>query len=107
MNLMMLLEMAGAGFGDRVAVQCEGEALTYAELFGAAGAAAAEIAATGAENAAVLDVSSRGFASIRQESAPFCPSMAVGGPSAASLQGSYLPDGTFVTSTAPRSIASK
>jgi acyl-CoA synthetase (AMP-forming)/AMP-acid ligase II len=36
MNLMMLLEMAGASFGDRVAVQCEGEA----------------------ENAAVLDVSS-------------------------------------------------
>jgi acyl-CoA synthetase (AMP-forming)/AMP-acid ligase II len=58
MNLMMLLEMAGASFGDRVAVQCEGESLTFAELFGAAGAAAAEIAATGAENAAVLDVSS-------------------------------------------------
>ena len=58
MNLMMLLEMAGASFGDRVAVQCEGESLTYAELFGAAGAAAAEIASSGAENAAVLDVSS-------------------------------------------------
>jgi len=58
MNLMMLLEMAGAGFGDRVAVQCEGESLTYAELFAAAGAAAAEFAESKAQNAAVLDVSS-------------------------------------------------
>ena len=41
MNLMMLLEMAASGFGDRVAVQNGGEKLTYTELFGAAGAAAA------------------------------------------------------------------
>ena len=40
MNLMMLLEMAGQGFGDRVAIQNEDESLTYAELFAAAGAAA-------------------------------------------------------------------
>jgi len=58
MNLMMLLEMAGASFGDRVAVQCEGESLTYAELFAAAGAAAGEFAQSKAQNAAVLDVSS-------------------------------------------------
>jgi len=58
MNLMMLLEMAASGFPDRVAVQNGPERLTYAELFAAAGAAAAEIRASGAEHAAVLDVNS-------------------------------------------------
>jgi acyl-CoA synthetase (AMP-forming)/AMP-acid ligase II len=58
MNLMMLLEMAAQGFGDRVAIQNEGEALTYAELFAAAGGAAREIKDSGAARAAVLDVSS-------------------------------------------------
>ena len=58
MNLMMLLEMAASGFPDRVAVTDGVERLTYAELFGAAGAAAAEIRASGATRAAVLDVSS-------------------------------------------------
>ena len=58
MNLMMLLEMAAQGFGDRVAIQNEDEALTYAELFEAAGGAAREIQSSGAARAAVLDVSS-------------------------------------------------
>jgi len=58
MNLMMLLEMAASGLGDRVAVTNGDESLTYSELFDAAGAAAAEVSATGAERLAVLDVSS-------------------------------------------------
>lgn len=58
MNLMMLLEMASGGFGDRVAVQNGSDRLTYAELFDAAGAAAAHIQASGAQHVAVLDVSS-------------------------------------------------
>jgi acyl-CoA synthetase (AMP-forming)/AMP-acid ligase II len=58
MNLMMLLEMAASGFGERVAVVNEGQRLTYAELFQAAGAAADAIAASGAKHAAILDVSS-------------------------------------------------
>jgi acyl-CoA synthetase (AMP-forming)/AMP-acid ligase II len=41
-----------------VALACEGESLTYAELFGAAGAAAAEISAAGVERVALLDVTS-------------------------------------------------
>ncbi|HVN37757.1 MAG TPA: class I adenylate-forming enzyme family protein [Myxococcota bacterium] len=58
MNLMMLLEMAASGFGDRVAVVNEGERLAYADLLRAAGAAADAIAASGAKHAAILDVSS-------------------------------------------------
>jgi long-chain acyl-CoA synthetase len=58
MNLMMLLEMAASGFGERVAVVNEGERLSYADLFRAAGAAADAIAASGAKHAAILDVSS-------------------------------------------------
>ena len=58
MNLMMLLEMAAQGFGDRVAFQNGHDTLTYAELFRAAGTAAAELRASGAEHLAVLDVSS-------------------------------------------------
>src|SRR5262245_64532421 len=58
MNLMMLLEMAAAGMGERVAVQCEGERFTHAELFAGAGRLAARIRASGAERVSVLDVSS-------------------------------------------------
>jgi acyl-CoA synthetase (AMP-forming)/AMP-acid ligase II len=57
-NLMMLLEMAASGLGDRPAVTNGNESLTYAELFDAAGAAAAEVSAAGVEKLAVLDVSS-------------------------------------------------
>jgi acyl-CoA synthetase (AMP-forming)/AMP-acid ligase II len=58
MNLMMLLEMAVSGFPDRIALTCGEQNLSYAELFAATGAAAAEIRASGAQRAAVLDVSS-------------------------------------------------
>jgi len=58
MNLMMLLEMAAAANGDRVAVQCDGEVLRYEELFAASGAAALELKASGAAHLALLDVSS-------------------------------------------------
>ncbi len=58
MNLMMLLEMASSGMGERVAVQNEGQALSYAELFRAAGHAAERLKASGSQRLAVLDVSS-------------------------------------------------
>ena len=58
MNLMMLLEMAASGLGDRVAIQNGDERLSYAELFAAAGAAGAELRAAGVTRAAVLDVNS-------------------------------------------------
>jgi acyl-CoA synthetase (AMP-forming)/AMP-acid ligase II len=58
MNLMMLAEMAAQGFGDRTAFVNGNERLTYAELFRAAGAAAAQARASGAEHIAVLDISS-------------------------------------------------
>lgn len=58
MNLMMLLEMAAQGFGDRVAFKNEGDEMTYAELFRAAGATAAHLRESGAQHLAVLDVSS-------------------------------------------------
>lgn len=55
---MLLLEMAASGFGDRTAA-CNGEeSLTYSELFDAAGSAAREIAESGAERVALLDVNS-------------------------------------------------
>jgi len=58
MNLMMLLEMATDGFGDRIAIQNGAVKLSYAQLFAAAGAAAHSVAETGAERLAVLDVNS-------------------------------------------------
>ncbi len=58
MNLMTLLEMAAAGMGERVAVQCSGERWTHAELFAGAGRLAARIRDTAAERVSVLDVSS-------------------------------------------------
>jgi len=58
MNLMMLLEMATSGFGDRVAVKNEAASLTYSQLFAAAGAAATQVKESGAGRMAVLDVSS-------------------------------------------------
>ena len=58
MNVTMLLEMAAAAHGDRVAVQCGGEVLRYEELFAASGAAAHELQASGAAHLALLDVSS-------------------------------------------------
>jgi long-chain acyl-CoA synthetase len=58
LNLMMLLEMAGSAFDDRIAIQNDGDRLTYAELYAAAGAGAAEVRASGAKHVATLDVSS-------------------------------------------------
>jgi acyl-CoA synthetase (AMP-forming)/AMP-acid ligase II len=58
MNLMMLLEMASSGFGDRVAVTNGGRSLRYAELFRAASRAAQRIREAGVERVAMLDVSS-------------------------------------------------
>jgi len=58
MNLMMLLEMAAQGLGDRVAVTNGDESLSYSELFAAAGAAAADVSGRGVKHLAVLDVSS-------------------------------------------------
>jgi acyl-CoA synthetase (AMP-forming)/AMP-acid ligase II len=58
MNVMMLLEMAAEGFGERVAIQNGAHALTYAELFAAAGVAAHAVTTSGAERLAVLDVNS-------------------------------------------------
>jgi long-chain acyl-CoA synthetase len=58
MNLMMLLEMAAQGLGDRVAVTNGDESLTYSELFNAAGAAAADVSGRDVKHLAVLDVSS-------------------------------------------------
>jgi long-chain acyl-CoA synthetase len=58
MNLMMLLEMAAEGMGDRTAVVCDAERWTHAELFAGAGRAAARIRAAGVERVGVLDVSS-------------------------------------------------
>ena len=55
---MMLLEMAAEGMGDRVAIRSGDDALTTAELFQAAGVAAAEVRASGAKHVAVLDESS-------------------------------------------------
>src|SRR5262245_2204335 len=55
---MMLLEMAAAGMGERVAVQCAGERWTHAELFAGAGRLAARIRETAVERVSVLDVSS-------------------------------------------------
>jgi long-chain acyl-CoA synthetase len=58
MNVMMLLEMASQGFGDRVAFTNGEDAITYQELFDAAGAAAAEIKKSGCAHVVMLDVSS-------------------------------------------------
>lgn len=58
MNVMMLLEMAAQGFGDRVAFTNGEESLTYQQLFEAAGAAAQEIKTSKCDYVAMLDVTS-------------------------------------------------
>jgi acyl-CoA synthetase (AMP-forming)/AMP-acid ligase II len=58
MNLMMLLEMAAEGMGDRVAVVSGDDRLTYSELFEAAGRAGARLRASDADHLAILDTSS-------------------------------------------------
>ncbi|MFT4519843.1 MAG: long-chain acyl-CoA synthetase [Halioglobus sp.] len=61
MNLMMLLEMAAQGFGDRVAFKNGDDTLSYQELFDAAGQAAAQFKTQDCEHLALLDVSSLAF----------------------------------------------
>jgi len=58
MNIMMLLEMAASGMGERVAFTNADESLTYQQLYDAAGAAAETIRASGRKHVGVLDVSS-------------------------------------------------
>ncbi|MDG2333298.1 MAG: class I adenylate-forming enzyme family protein [Myxococcota bacterium] len=58
MNLMMLLEMAAEGMGDRVAVVSGDVRLTYGELFEASGRAAARLRASELDHLAILDTSS-------------------------------------------------
>jgi acyl-CoA synthetase (AMP-forming)/AMP-acid ligase II len=59
MNVMMLLEMASSGFGDRVAIGSrDGTGLTYEQLFARAGAAAAYFEGAGIERVSLVDVSS-------------------------------------------------
>jgi acyl-CoA synthetase (AMP-forming)/AMP-acid ligase II len=58
MNLMMLLEMASSSFGERIAVTSGGRALSYQQMFQAAGRAASLIAGAGVERVAMLDVNS-------------------------------------------------
>jgi long-chain acyl-CoA synthetase len=63
LNIMMLLEMAASGFGERPAFvdPAEGSALTYQELFDSAAATASAVKASGAGRLAMLDVNSVAF----------------------------------------------
>ncbi|MBK8308227.1 MAG: acyl--CoA ligase [Gammaproteobacteria bacterium] len=58
MNMMMLLEMAAEGFGERIAFVNGDDALTCRELFDAAGSAAALLQGSGARHLAMLDENS-------------------------------------------------
>ena len=57
MNLMMLLEMAAGGFGDRVAVGSLSDGLTVKQIFDHAGAAAQRFRSANVENVAMIDLS--------------------------------------------------
>lgn len=58
MNLMMLLEMAAESYGERVAFTNGEDAISYTELFAAAGNAAQQFGSDDSEHLALLDVSS-------------------------------------------------
>ena len=64
MNLMMLLEMAASGMGDRVAFSSYADEsgpaqhLTYQQLFDAAAVAARQMRASGCKRTVVIDISS-------------------------------------------------
>src|SRR6476661_174888 len=59
MNLMMLLEMAASGFGERVALGSrDGTGLTYEQLFDRAGRSARVFAEASIERVSLVDVSS-------------------------------------------------
>ena len=57
MNLMMLLQMAADGFGDRVAVGKNSEGMTYAQLYEKAGCAARQIRESKAKSVGFVDIS--------------------------------------------------
>lgn len=56
MNISMLLDMAADAFGERTAVVCGGQSLTYAEIRQKAQRAAMKLREAGVENLALLDV---------------------------------------------------
>jgi acyl-CoA synthetase (AMP-forming)/AMP-acid ligase II len=58
MNIMMLLEMAAGGFGDRVGLGSSTEGRTYSELFEQAGHAAQGFTEAGVDRVSLVDVSS-------------------------------------------------
>lgn len=58
MNIMMLLEMAASGLGDRVAVGSLNDGLTYQQLFDQCGSAAAQFKQGDAEHVVLCDESS-------------------------------------------------
>ncbi len=58
MNLMMLLEMAVTGFGDRIAVKNASDALSYSQLMSATATVAQHLQEAGVEHLAMLDESS-------------------------------------------------
>ena len=58
MNLMMLLEMASSGFGERTAVGPQGQGLTYEQLFQRSGAAATRFREAGIDRVSMVDISS-------------------------------------------------
>ena len=57
MNIMMLLEMAASGFGDRVAIGSRADGLTYQELFDRSGAAARRFHQAGVAHVGLVDIS--------------------------------------------------
>lgn len=57
MNIMMLLEMAAEACGEREAFWCDGDSLTYAELYAAAGQAARLIRDSGCNHVVMIDES--------------------------------------------------
>ncbi len=77
MNLMMLLEMAAQGMGEREAVVCDGDRFTSAQLYAAAGVLSRRIRALGVAHVSVLDVSSPavplGLFSAAWAGVPFVP----------------------------------
>lgn len=58
MNVMMLLEMAAQGFGDREAVRCGDDAFHFGQLLRASGRAASALRTSGAAHVALLDETS-------------------------------------------------
>lgn len=57
MNIMMLLEMAASGFGDRVAIGGADDAITYQQLYDRAGAAAKQFGDAGVDHVSLVDIS--------------------------------------------------